>query len=107
MRARHNDIQRIEKTLIELAQLFQQLNEEVVAQDEPVKQIEEQTEDVNKDTTHANQQLDQGIKSARNARKLKWWTLGIVVLIIVILAAVLGGYFGTRASNNNNNNNNN
>ncbi|KAK3209752.1 hypothetical protein GRF29_44g575068 [Pseudopithomyces chartarum] len=107
VRARHNDIQRIEKTLIELAQLFQQLNEEVVAQDEPVKQIEEQTEDVNKDTTHANQQLDQGIKSARNARKLKWWTLGIVVLIIVILAAVLGGYFGTRASNNNNNNNNN
>lgn len=101
VRARHNDIQRIEKTLGELALLFQQLNEQVVYQEEQVTRVEEKTEDVNKDTTHANQQLDHGIESARRARKLKWWTLGIVVLIIAILAAVLGGYFGTRAKNNN------
>ncbi|KAL5404663.1 hypothetical protein PMIN03_009007 [Paraphaeosphaeria minitans] len=101
VRARHNDIQRIEKTLGELALLFQQLNEQVVYQEEQVTRVEEQTENVAKDTTHANQQLDQGIKSARRARKLKWWTLGIIVLIIAILAAVLGGYFGTRAKNNN------
>ena len=88
--------------MIELAQLFQQLNEEVVAQEEPVMQNEIKTDVVQKDTTAANQQLDQGIKSARRARKLKWWTLGVVVLIIAILAAVLGGYFGTRANNNNN-----
>ncbi|KAF1965955.1 t-SNARE [Bimuria novae-zelandiae CBS 107.79] len=99
VRARHNDIQRIEKTLGELALLFQQLNEQVVYQEEQVTRVEEQTEDVNKDTTHANQQLDRGIESARRARKLKWWTLGIVVLIIAILAAVLGGYFGTRNKN--------
>jgi syntaxin 1B/2/3 len=101
VRARHNDIQRIEKTLGELALLFQQLNEQVVYQEEQVTRVEEQTENVNKDTTHANTQLDQGIKSARRARKLKWWTLGIVILIIAILAAALGGYFGTRAKNNN------
>ncbi|KAJ4305726.1 hypothetical protein N0V90_001257 [Kalmusia sp. IMI 367209] len=83
----------------ELALLFQQLNEQVVYQEEQVTQIEAQTEDVNKDTTHANQQLDSGIKSARRARKMKWWVFWIVVLIIVILAAVLGGYFGTRNKN--------
>ena len=102
VRARHNDIQRIEKTLGELALLFQQLNEQVVYQEDNVQGIEDKTGDVAKDTDHVNQQLDQGIKSARRARKLKWWTLGIVVLIIAILAAVLGGYFGTRAKNNNN-----
>lgn len=99
MRARHNDIQRIEKTLGELALLFQQLNEQVVYQEEQVTRVEQQTEVVNQDTHKATQQLDEGIKSARRARKLKWWTLGIVVLIIAILAAVLGGYFGTRNNN--------
>jgi syntaxin 1B/2/3 len=102
VRARHNDIQRIEKTLGELALLFQQLNEQVVYQEEQVARVEEQTENVTKDTSGALTQLDQGIKSARRARKLKWWTLGIVVLIIAILAAVLGGYFGTRGNNNKN-----
>lgn len=96
MRARHNDIQRIEKTLGELALLFQQLNEQVVYQEPMVQRVEEQTEDVNKDTTHANTQLDEGIKSARRARKLKWYTLLVVVLIIAILALVLGIYFGTK-----------
>lgn len=100
VRARHNDIQRIEKTLGELALLFQQLNEQVVYQEEQVTQVEQQTEGVTQDTKHANTQLDQGIKSARRARKLKWWTLVVVLLIIAILAAVLGGYFGTRAKNN-------
>jgi len=96
VRARHNDIQRIEKTLGELALLFQQLNEQVVYQEEQVTKVEEQTEDVTKDTTQANRQLDEGIKSARRARKLKWWTLFVVVLIIAILALVLGLYFGLR-----------
>lgn len=99
VRARHNDIQRIEKTIGELAVLFQQLDEQVVYQEEPINQAEIQTAKVHDDTTGATHQLDQGIKSARRARKMKWWVFWIVVLIIVILAAVLGGYFGTRKNN--------
>ncbi|KAF2689144.1 t-SNARE [Lentithecium fluviatile CBS 122367] len=107
VRARHNDIQRIEKTMVELAQLFEQLNEVVVYQEAQVEQVEQQTHQVNDDAKHANQQLDSGIKSARNARKLKWWCLFIVVLIIAIIALVLGIYFGVVKKNQNNNNNNN
>ncbi|KAF2122835.1 t-SNARE, partial [Lophiotrema nucula] len=99
VRARHNDIQRIEKTLGELALLFTQLNEQVVYQEEQVIQAETGTHAVLDDTGEANKQLDKGIKSARNARKLKWWTLGIVVAIICILALVLGIYFGTGQQN--------
>jgi syntaxin 1B/2/3 len=79
----------------ELSLLFTQLNEMVVYQEPMVARIEEQTEQVNTDAGEANKQLDSGIKSARNARKLKWWTLGIVLLIIAILALALGIYFGT------------
>ncbi|KAJ4409269.1 hypothetical protein N0V91_002625 [Didymella pomorum] len=102
VRARHNDIQRIEKTMVELATLFQQLNEQVVYQEEQTVQVENQTIQVNEDAKHANTQLDQGIKSARRARKLKWWTLFVVVLIIAIIALALGLYFGLRPKNNGN-----
>jgi syntaxin 1B/2/3 len=87
----------------ELALLFTQLNEQVVYQEPQVARIEEQTVQVNDDAKHANQQLDQGIKSARRARKLKWYTLLVVVLIIVILALVLGLYFGLQSKNKNKN----
>ncbi|KAL6711386.1 hypothetical protein ACN47E_004320 [Coniothyrium glycines] len=96
VRARHNDIQRIEKTMSELATLFQQLNEQVVYQEAQVQRAEEQTTAVHTDAEQANKQLDQGIKSARRARKLKWWTLLVVVLILVIIGLALGIYFGTR-----------
>jgi len=96
VRARHNDIQRIEKTMSELALLFTQLNEQVVYQEAQVTQAEEQTVQVKDDTENANKQLDQGIKSARRARRLKWWILLTVVLILCVIALVLGLYFGLK-----------
>jgi len=80
----------------ELALLFQQLNEQVVYQEAQVVRAEEQTVQVKGDTEKANVQLDEGIKSARRARKLKWWTLFVVVLILAIIALVLGLYFGLK-----------
>ncbi|KAF2740273.1 t-SNARE [Polyplosphaeria fusca] len=106
VRARHQDIQRIEQTLSELALLFTQLNEQVVYQETQVAAAEEQTEGVQKDTERANDQLTKGVASARRARKLKWWALGIVVLIVAALALGLGIYFGTRDNGKNNNNTN-
>jgi syntaxin 1B/2/3 len=95
VRARHNDIQRIEKTMTELALLFNQLNEMVVYQEPMVARIEDQTVHVVDETQEANKKLESGIQSARRARKLKWWTLLVVVLIVAILALALGIYFGT------------
>lgn len=96
VRARHRDIQLIEKTISELALLFEQLNEQVVYQEHQVTQAEMQTEVVKDDTEQANVQLDKGIESARRARRLKWYTLLVVVIIICILALALGIYFGTK-----------
>lgn len=103
VRARHNDIQRIEKTMGELAVLFQQLNEQVVYQEAQVQRAEEQTEQVHTETKQANQQLTKGIDSARRAKKLKWICLAIVVAIIAIIALVLGIYFGVVVPNRNKN----
>ncbi|CAK4032461.1 transport SSO2 [Lecanosticta acicola] len=94
VRARHNDIQKIERTLIELNQLMEDLATAVVLQDQPVQQAEQHTENVKHDTEAGNVQLDKGIESARRARKLKWWCFFIVLAIIIILGLVLGLYFG-------------
>lgn len=82
--------------MVELATLFQQLNEQVVYQEQQVETVENQTVQVTHDAEHANKELDRGIESARRARRLKWYTLGVVVLIIAIIALALGIYFGTR-----------
>ncbi|KAM3418638.1 Syntaxin-like protein psy1 [Cercospora zeina] len=96
VRARHNDIQKIEKTLIELNQLMEDLATAVVLQEEHIAQAEVHTTNVKNDTEAGNVQLDKGIESARRARKLKWWCLFICVAIVAILALVLGLYFGLR-----------
>ncbi|KAF2865529.1 t-SNARE [Massariosphaeria phaeospora] len=94
VRARHNDIQRIETTLGELALLFTQLNEAVVYQEEQVAVIDEGAERVKIDTEGGNAHLSKGIVSARRARKLKWWLLFVVVLILCIIGLALGLWFG-------------
>jgi len=81
VRARHNDIQQIERTLIELNQLFQDLAEAVVLQEAPIQQTEVQTTNVLQDTEQGNVQLDKGIKSASRARKMRKWCFFIIVAI--------------------------
>jgi syntaxin 1B/2/3 len=105
VRARHNDIQRIEKTMGELATLFTQLNEQVVYQEQQTIDVENQTVQVNEDAKHVNQQLDKGIASARRARKLKWWALFVFVLIAAIIALAVGLYFGVGPGKKQNNGN--
>ena len=106
VRARHNDIQKIEHTIIELNQLMMDLAQQVVLQEEPLKTIEDGTGKTLGHQEQANVQLDKGIRHARNVKKMKWWCLGIAVLIVIILGLVLGLYFGLHKNNNNNNNNN-
>jgi syntaxin 1B/2/3 len=103
VRARHNDIQKIEQTLEQLNQLFQDLAEAVIIQEPAVQAAEEQTDHVVKDTEQANVQLGKGVDHARRARKMKWWLLGIVVLIIIVLGLALGIYFGVTVPNRNKN----
>ncbi|KAI0910028.1 t-SNARE [Ustulina deusta] len=88
VRARHNELQRIEKTLMELASLFQDLAVLVEQQEEPVRQAEVNAENTTKWMDQGNQQVKKGIISARNARKWKWWCLLITILIIAVAVGV-------------------
>lgn len=93
---RHREIEKIEKTMTELAQLFHDMEILVAEQEAPIQHIDEQAETVQGDIEQGVSHTNRAITSARAARKKKWWCLGICVIVIIILALILGIYFGKK-----------
>ncbi|KIW72392.1 hypothetical protein PV04_00589 [Phialophora macrospora] len=93
---RHEDIQKIERQMIELAQLFQDLEALVVQQEPAVTQIEQRGEEVTEHVAKANTELEGAVVKARAARRKKWICLGIVILIILIIVAIVVAVVETR-----------
>lgn len=69
VRQRHAAIQQIEKTMLELQQLFQDLDAIVMEQEPMVQNVEQRAMDTHEHLEQGNVQLDRGIQSARAARK--------------------------------------
>ncbi|KAF4854917.1 Protein transport protein SSO2 [Colletotrichum fructicola] len=86
-------LQKIEQQMVELAQLFQDMDVLVVQQEAAVTQIEQKGEEVVENLDKGNQEIGVAVNTARKTRKKKWWCLGICVLIIAIIAAVVAIYF--------------
>ncbi|KAF9246216.1 t-SNARE [Melanogaster broomeanus] len=91
---RHQDIQRIEATIEELAQLFSDMAVLVEQQTKQFDDIEATAAGVEADTNKGISEVDVAIKHARAARRKRWICFWITV--VVILAAVgigVGVYF--------------
>lgn len=86
MRARHNELQRIEQTIAELSILYQELATVVEQQDPVVQAAETNAEDTVQRLEDGNKHTKSAADHLRRARKLKWWCLFIVVLIIIAIA---------------------
>jgi len=87
---RHEDIKRIEKTLAELAQLFNDMSVLVEQQDETINVIESQAAGVEKDTEAGLQYTETAVTSARAARKKRWICFIIILIVLIIIAVVVG-----------------
>ncbi|KAF7556225.1 hypothetical protein G7046_g6362 [Stylonectria norvegica] len=90
VRARHNELQRIEQTISEIALLYQELAT-LVEQQEPVIQAAE-TNAVNtvENIEKGNEQVKVATDHARRRRKLKWWCALVVFLIVLAIALGVG-----------------
>lgn len=75
---RSTAIRKIERDMTELGSLYQEIAELVHQQEPQVEAINQGAEDVVQNVTHANDQIDGAISSARKARKWKWYALLIV-----------------------------
>lgn len=78
VQARHNEIQRIEKTIIELADLFNQMEQMVEEQETMVEVIDQRGEEIQTNVEQAQEQIGQAVEKARSRRRKKWWCLLVV-----------------------------
>jgi len=88
VQARHNEIQRIEKTIVELAQLFNDMEQLVTEQEVMVENIDQRGEEVVTNLDKGTEELGGAVKSARSRRRKKWWCLLIVLLIIIVVIII-------------------
>ncbi|KAF9792760.1 t-SNARE [Thelephora terrestris] len=86
---RHKDIQKIERTLTELAQLFNDMSILVEQQDETLDVIVETAAHVEKDTEAGLGHTMKAVDSARGARRKRWICFGLFALLLLIVAIVI------------------
>ncbi|TFK54999.1 t-SNARE [Heliocybe sulcata] len=100
---RHEDIRKIEATLAELAQLFNDMSVLVQQQDEQIDTVQTAAAGVEKDTEAALGQTEKAVNSARRARRKRWICFWLAVLICIIIAVVVvvAIHPWTRTSSNN------
>lgn len=114
VRDRHAQLQQIERQMIELAQLFQDMDTLVMQQDVAVANIEQKGEEVVENLDKGNVEIGTAVNTARATRKKKWICLGICgtlppshvriepllmshsVAIIIIIVAIIAIYFATK-----------
>lgn len=89
VRERHKDILKIEQTITELAQLFNDMSVLVEQQDETLNVIEAHAAQVNVDTEAGLKHTEAAVVSAAAARKKRWICFWICVIILVIVAIII------------------
>ncbi|KAI0748293.1 t-SNARE, partial [Daedaleopsis nitida] len=86
---RHRDIKNIEKTLTELAQLFNDMSILVEQQDEQITAINDTVQEVEKDVEVGLNYTNKAVDSARAARKKRWICFILSLVIIIIIAIIV------------------
>ncbi|KAH6900044.1 t-SNARE [Thelonectria olida] len=98
---RHAALVKIEQQMVELAQLFQDMDTLVVQQEATVMQIEQKGEEVVENLDKGNEEIGVAVNTARGTRKKKWICLGICVAIIAVIVIIVLIYIFVVKGNNN------
>jgi len=96
VQARHTEIQRIEKTIIELADLFTQMEQLVLEQEAMVENIDQRGEEVTTNVVKAQEEIGVAVEKARSRRRKKWWCLLILrkyILFYIVFRALFPNRF--------------
>ncbi|KAG0045450.1 Plasma membrane t-SNARE, secretory vesicle fusion [Gryganskiella cystojenkinii] len=89
VQSRHDDIKKIEKTILELHQLFIDMETLVTDQAVVLNTIEENTQQTDVHLETGNKEVDVAITNARGARKKKWICFIILLIVLIIIAVVV------------------
>ncbi|KAI8143243.1 t-SNARE [Fennellomyces sp. T-0311] len=89
VQSRHDDIKKIEKTILELHQLFMDMQMMIEVQGETLNNIETQVESTVVDLEQGNKDIGKAIVSARATRAKKWCCFVITIIILVVIAILV------------------
>jgi syntaxin 1B/2/3 len=89
VQSRHRELQRLEKTMAELAQLFHDMEELVAEQNVAIQNVDQAVGNAQKDIELGLGHTDKAKESARKARKKKCWCYWILFIIFIILVIVI------------------
>jgi syntaxin 1B/2/3 len=82
VQSRHQDIQKIERTITELAQLFNEMSIMIEVQETAIDNIETKAQETETHVESGLQATERAVVSARAARRKKWYCIGLILLII-------------------------
>lgn len=89
VQVRHQEFLKLEKTMAELTQLFNDMEHLVIEQNEQVEEIDKQVAVAQQDVEQGVGHTNKAVKSAKRARKNKIRCLLILVLVLIILAIAI------------------
>ncbi|KAI9488595.1 t-SNARE [Zychaea mexicana] len=89
VQSRHDDIKKIEKTILELHQLFVDMQMMIEQQGEVLTNVEQQVESTVVDLEQGNKDVEKAIGSARATRAKKWCCFVIAIIILVVIAILV------------------
>ncbi|GAV49668.1 hypothetical protein ZYGR_0P03140 [Zygosaccharomyces rouxii] len=98
VQARHQELLKLEKTMAELTQLFNDMEEMVVEQQEQVDNIDKNVDDAQEDVEQGVGHTNKAVTSARRARrnKLGCWIIVFVIIIIILVASIVPAVVATQ-----------
>lgn len=98
VQARHQELLKLEKTMAELTQLFNDMEEMVVQQQEQVDTVDKNVDDAQGDVEQGVGHTNKAVTSARRARRNKWRCIIIVIIIIIVIlvAAIVPSVVATQ-----------
>lgn len=86
---RHQELLKLEKTMAELTQLFNDMEQLVIEQQENIEVIDKQVENAQQDVEQGVGHTNKAVKSARRARKNKIRCIVILALVLAIVIVVI------------------
>ncbi|RKP05944.1 t-SNARE, partial [Thamnocephalis sphaerospora] len=86
---RHEDIKRIEKTILELHALFQEMQTLVESQGEMIDSIENNVSNAANYTETAVKHIDTAIVHRKNARKRTWCLIALAIVLVIVIIVVV------------------
>ncbi|AMD21407.1 HER128Cp [Eremothecium sinecaudum] len=86
VQARHQELLKLEKTMAELTQLFNDMEHLVIEQNEQIEDVDKQVVEAQQDVEQGVGHTNKAVKSARRARRNKIRCILILILILIIVA---------------------